>query len=211
MEITVKREGTFCSYIKDEGDVKTVYPCRDIRGAMVWPTLTSPAYFCIFAQQNDLNLHGKLPLVLLSEGEDILPHKFFRDMIAKAKQYWCRHFYVDLQKENREPMTVFNNICRYGRVTYVELKRAPLVKNFGFGLGLAREWAADDALEVPEGTTLRAQLSEISSENLDSGVEERFYAINALRYIIASVEKSPWEPPVFTFRAHEKRDPRGWT
>ena len=95
--------------------------------------------------------------------------------------------------------------------TIIILQKHGAVKNFGFGLGLAREWAADDALEVPEGTTLRAQLSEISSENLDSGVEERFYAINALRYIIASVEKSPWEPPVFTFRAHEKRDPRGWT
>jgi hypothetical protein len=211
IQIEVKREGTFCSYVKEENGVKTVYHCRDIRGGMVWPTLNAPAYFCIFAQQTELNVKGRLPLVLLAEGENTLPHTFFRDLIAKGKEYCCRHFYVDFTKENRELTVLFNDICRYNRVKYIELIRAPYTKNFSFGLGLAQEWAADGALEVPDGTILRGQMSEISAEHLDASVEERFYAINALRYIIASVERSPWEPPVFTVRAHQKRDPRGWT
>ena len=193
MEITVRREGTFCSYTKEEDGARHVFHCRDIRGAMVWPTLTSPAYFCIFAQQNDLNVQGKLPLVLLSEGEDTLPHKFFSELISQAKQFWCRQFYVDFQKENREVINLFNDICRYSRVTFIELKRAVFGSNFSLGLGLARQWAADRALEIPDGSIMRSQLSAVSAEDLtQQNIEERFYALPGLFYIVGSVEKMPW-------------------
>jgi hypothetical protein len=194
MEITVKREGTFCSYTKEEDGARQVFHCRDIRGAMVWPTLTSPAYFCIFAQQTDLNVQGKLPLVLLSEGEGALPHKFFSELIEQARQFWCRQFYVDFQKENREVINLFNDMCRYSRVNSIELKRAAFGSNFTFGLGLARQWAADGALEIPDGSIMRGQLSAISAEDLtQQGIEERFYALSGLFYIVGSVEKSPWQ------------------
>jgi hypothetical protein len=206
MEITVKREGTFCSYTKEEDGARQVFHCRDIRGSMVWPTLTSPAYFCIFAQQNDLNVHGKLPLVLLSEGQDTLPHKFFQEMIAKAKQYRCRQFYVDFQKENREVINLFNDICRYSRVTFIALKRAPFGSNFSLGLGLTRQWAADGALEIPDGSIMRSQLSAISAEDLtQQGIEERFYALRTLFYIIGSVEKSPWQLEEFVSKQGQSR------
>jgi hypothetical protein len=211
-EIVVRREGTFCTYTKEEAGKKLFFNCRDIRGAMVWPTLTSPAYFSIFAQLSEPNAQGKLPLVLLSEGEDALPHKFFRGLIAHSKQFWCRHFYVDFQSESRELANLFNDICRYSRITHIRFVQAPFASNFIFGLGLAREWGEDAALEIPQGTILRAQLSGISSEDLAQGVEERFYAINALRYIAASVEKSSWEPEVFTSKqVRNARDWSAWT
>ena len=194
MEITVRREGTFCSYTKEEDGARHVFHCRDIRGAMVWPTLSSPAYFCIFAQQNDLNVQGKLPLVLLSEGEDTLPHKFFSELIKQAKQFWCRQFYVDFQKENREVINLFNDMCRYSRVSSIELKRAVFGSNFTLGLGLARQWAADGALEIADRSIMRGQLSAISAEDLtQQGIEERFYALPALFYIVGSVEKRAWQ------------------
>jgi hypothetical protein len=212
MEITVTREGTFCSFTKEEGGKKIFFNCQDIRGAMVWPTLTSPAYFSIFAQLSEPNAQGKLPLVLLSEGEDALPHKFFRGLIAHSKQFWCRHFYVDFQRETRELANLFTDICRYGRITHIRLIQAPFANNFIFGLGLAREWWEDAALEIPQGTILRAQLSAISSEDLAQGVEERFYAINGLRYTIGSVEKSPWKPELFTSKqGGNSRDWSVWT
>jgi len=160
---------------------------------MVWPTLTSPAYFCIFAQQNDLTVHGKLALVLLSEGEDTLPHKFFSELIRQAKQFWCRQFYVDFQKENREVINLFNDMCRYSRVSSLELKWAAFGSNFSLGLGLVRQWAGDGALEIPDGSIMRGQLSAISAEDLtQQGIEERFYALPGLFYIVGRLEKSPW-------------------
>jgi hypothetical protein len=193
-QIEVKREGTFCSYVKEDNGVRTVYHCRDIRGAMVWPTLNAPAYFCIFAQQTELNVKGKLPLVLLAESENTLPQTFFQDLIAKGKEYRCRRFYVDFDNQNRELMVLFNDMCRYSRITYIELTRAPFTKNFSFGLGLARQWAADGALEIPHGSIMRGQLSAISAEDMtQQGIEDRFYALRALFYVVGSVEKRPWQ------------------
>jgi hypothetical protein len=155
----------------------------------------------------DLNPQGKLPLVLLSEGEDALPHKFFSELIRQAKQFWCRNFYADLQRQSRELAQLFSEIIRYSRVSYVELKRAPFANNFAVGLGLARQWSADEALDIPEGSIMRGQLSGISSEDLtQQNIEERFYALRALFYVVASVEKTPWQQEEFVRQGRPSRE-----
>ena len=129
-EITVRREGSFVSFTREEEGKKIVVPCRDIRGSMVWPTPTSPLYFCVFAQESQPNSKGKMPLVLLTEGEDALPQRFFQKMIEHSRRLWCREFYVDFEKQNRELMTLFSDICRYRRATHIHFARAPFAQNF---------------------------------------------------------------------------------
>jgi len=210
MGIKVHREGSFVNIIKVEEGKQVVIPCRDIRGAVVFPGL-HPGYYCIFAQGNYPTLSGKLPLVLLAEAEDALPHKFFQKMIKAAKEFQCREFYKEYQKDERELMTLFANVCRYQRVSNIDFKRAKISDNFGFGVALAREWAQDGALNISEGTILRTQLSGISSDDLAHNPEEKFFAVDALRLLIGSIEKEPWQVPAPIARRQEMRDPRGWT
>jgi hypothetical protein len=208
MDITVRREGSFCNFTREEDGVKTVHHCRDIRGGLTWPTLTAPGYFCILAQLTDLNVQGKLPLVLLGEGENQLPHKFFSDLLFKAKEYRCRTFYADLARQTRELAQLFSSIVTYGRISYVELKRAPFANDFSVGLGLAREWSQDQALKIPEGSTMRSQLGAISSGHLtEQALEQKFYALPALFYVVASVEKTPWQQEEFVAK---KGPSRSW-
>jgi len=156
---------------------------------------------------------GKLPLVLLGEAEHALPHKFFQKMIEAAREFQCVDFYKEERKEERELMTLFADVCRHQRVYKVNIlfARAKLSTNFPFGVALAREWAQDGALNISEGTILRTQLSAIASTDLDQKPEEKFYAVDALRLLIGSIEKEPWHVPAQVVRQQEKADPRGWT
>jgi hypothetical protein len=212
MGIKVHRQGALVNITTLEGGKETVIPCRDIRGSAVFPGL-HPGYYCIFAQGNYPTLSGKLPLVLLGEAEDALPHKFFQKMIEAAREFQCRDFYKEERKEERELMTLFADVCRHQRVYKVNILfgRAKLSKNFPFGVRLTKEWAQDGALNISEGTILRTQLSAISAADLDQNPEDKFYAVDALRLLIGSIEKEPWQVPAQMVREQEKADPRGWT
>lgn len=220
-ETIVSRTGSeIMVTLKTQGKADIAFPCRDIRGALVWPTVNSPGYFCIIAQHVHPNEQGKLPLRLLYEYEDELPNNVFKDLIDQARIYSCCTYYNDFRKENEDLRTLFYEYCKYQRVTNVEIAKAPLVGKFYIGIKLIQEWVRGMALEVPEHTVLYRQLKSMHLPHLeDANPEERFYAVNALQFLIASAEKEPWTVPTFQGafigesyeRSREKADPEAWT
>ncbi len=211
--ISVKNDGWGISVITKTDKGQTVFFCRDIRGALVWPTLNSPGYYCIFAQRNDATSQGKLPLHFLGEVAAELPKQVFQKLVEHSKKLACREFYHDYQEQNEELIRAFYEYCRYQRISNIQFTRAAFAKSFHIGISLIKEWAKDNALKVPEGTILRDQLKDIGTVDLTEKPEEKFFAVNALRLLIGSFEKNPQQPPSFfgKQRDREKRDPGGWT
>ena len=87
------------------------------------------------------------------------------------------------------------------------LSRAPFAQNFPFTIGMLRQWAEQGCLEIAEGSIVRDQLKRISSEDLaQAGVEHTFYAIRALDYLVASIEKNgSWQAPDFVMRQGRRK------
>ncbi len=207
-EITATRQGTYIqATIKDDKKADVCFFCRDIRGALTWATSRSPNYYCIFAQKNEVNPQGKSPLLLLAEGEAGLPRDLFQRLAKDARRYACGQFYVDFDRKNQELVNLFYDYCQYQRIPNIELTKAPLIENFSLGVALIREWS--NALEIPQGTILRNQLKDMEMSDVDDKPEERFYAVNALRFIVASL---PWQAPgAFQRQKSPRSDPGGWT
>jgi len=210
--IFAQRQGSFITVtVKEEGKSDISFFCRDIRGALVWPTAHSPGYYCIFAQKDDTNPQGKSPLFLAAEAEAELPKDLFKKMVEDRKKLTCAHFYVDLKKENQDFMDLFGDYCRYNRFLGIEFTKAPIIGKFHIGTALIREWAKDGALEISEGSILRNQLKEIGRGDLELNPEEKYFAVHALTFIVASIEKDPWQAPsVFQGQQSPRADPRGW-
>jgi len=217
-KINAIREGSYVKFtVEKEDGSKTDHICKDIRGAIVWPTIHSPAYYCIFAQMNDINLKAKLPLRFLTEYENPLPTQMFKQLLKDARRLECYEFYIDHKKENHDFVALLNDYCRYHRISRIALRKAPLVGKFYVGIKLLQEWVNDKGIEVHDDTTLKTQLKTIATVNLEEKPEEKFYAINAMQFLVGSVEKDPWTSSSVVIdegryqRSREMADPGGWT
>ena len=201
------RQGTYIQVtIKEDKKSDTCFHCRDIRGALVWPSAHAPGYYCIFSQKEDVNPEGRSPLVLLTETEEKLPQNLFQRLAKDARRYACGQWYIDFAQKNQEFVQLFYNFCQFQRVPKIKLIKAPLAENFSLGVALVKEWS--NALEIPQGTILRNQLKDMEMSDVDDKPEEKFYAVNALRFIIADL---PWQAPsVFQGQQSPRADPKGW-
>ena len=71
------------------------------------------------------------------------------------------------------------------------LQEAPYSDNFALGISYIRQWINDGLLKLPKDSLAYIQLINFSRKDLDtSDVKERFFAINGLRFVIASFHKS---------------------
>jgi len=215
-DISVRRTNFDMSVTVKKPDGKqTTFVCRDIRGALVWPTLNSPGYYCIFAQRNDPTPQGKLPLQLLGEASLELPKQIFQKLMQDAKRLGCYEFYNDYQDGNEELIRAFYEYSRYQQNSNIKFTKAPFSKSFHIGILLIKEWAKNNTLNIPNNTILRDQLKNIDTADLSDKPEEKFFAVNALRFIVATVEKADWHRGHVVIsdpqREKERGDPGGWT
>ena len=203
---------------KPDHPKQTSFFCHDIKGSLVWPTANSPAYYCIIGQSKNINRKGKLPLIFLGERARELPKDIFKLLKKDSRRLACFEFFNDLLKENRDLITLFYDFCRYQRINNISLTKAPLVGKFHLGARLLNEWINDNALQIPKGTILYKQLKQMQVPHAEVKPEEKFFAVNALQFIIASVERQPWRgvgvgvmDQQAYIRSRERADPVGWT
>jgi len=218
-EINVQREGSYINVTIKTDKEKIGFFCKDIRGALVWPTVDSPGYYAIFCQKVDVNPQGKSPLLLLSEGQEELPKDLFQRLVKDAKRLACGQFYTDFKKEDEGVRTLFGEFCRYQRVFGIQLTRSPLLESPHLCILILKEWLRDKAIEIPKETTLHSQLGKISAEDLKE-LKGEFFAVEALRLLVGSLEGGLWQANEFDEfididsarrRHRDRKDPRGWT
>ena len=209
----IKREGSFINMITltKEGTRQNI-PLRDVRGSISWPSKKIspqvvivkdtgisempteqkgfPMYFGIFAQKQEFGYTPRPPVVLVEEYYGIKPMTVFQQMVETGRKYECGHFYADLRAKNDEIIGLFNEFSRHHQNSFVHLEPADLAGDFMFGVGIAQEW--DDSLEIPKESILGKELARVSGDNLN---EADFPALNALRLLLSSLERSPWVAP----------------
>jgi hypothetical protein len=168
----------------------------DIRAGLVWTYQTQPGYWLIMGQRDEQNAFGKYPLVFFGEGESKDLDKLFHSMTDSAVRLRCEDVYVDLSEENDCYRGAFSRYCDEGNIKRVFMVSAPYVDNFDYGTGLIREYVKDEALEIERDSIIARQLGQIPESVLEENQIPRYFAVHALRFVLASFVKYSWRPPL---------------
>jgi hypothetical protein len=198
-----------------DGQPDKIY--RDIRAGFSWPYKSAPPYYCMFGQPDRQNEFKRYPLVILSEGQSSDLHALLDKLTDDAKRLLCEGICVDLTGERECYKDIFSDYCEETNTQGLYLIQAPWPENFSYGLGLIRDWLKKRALEIERGTILAEQLGKIH-ENLSAHATEPevdFFAVNALRYVLGTFQKHPWQspnlPPIETlFKGQDREQYHRW-
>jgi hypothetical protein len=177
-----------------EGKPDIIY--LDIRAGLAWPYQRKPGYWLIVGQREEKNVFGKYPLVLLDEGKAKDLSKIFASITDAALRLKCEDVYVDMSEENEPYRHAFSRYCDEGNIRCVFLKPAPYVENFEYGVGLIRDYVKDKVLEIDRGSIVARQLGRIPESVLEENQIAEYYAVHALRFVLASFVKYSWREPL---------------
>jgi len=208
---TVIRGSASVNVNYDEDGKTLMFFAKDVRGCLVWPSVNHPGYYAIFALKQLINDNGKFPLVLLYEESNTKVSQLFRNCFLNARRYECREFYADKRRENEEIINLFQEVARFHANMQIDLLPARMVKNMEFGLNLIQEWHEAVALDLPADSVLALQLKSMTAESIG---DDKYYAVDGLRYVVASLESAPWQAPqyfVMPGKPSPRADARGWT
>ena len=152
---------------------------KKVLAGLAWPTLKESAYFCIFAKGEKKNQFGKEPLIHVFElDDDGSIDCFFEEVKKNVERFLVSSVFC--LAEGNPFFLKHGNIC-----TYLEPNGA---KDFSYGLTVIKAWSKASAIQTMEGSILRAQLGTLRESDLKE-VQERFNAINALRYVVSGFER----------------------
>jgi hypothetical protein len=145
-------------------------------------------------------LRGKL--LLLSEGrsEKPYPQDLYRLLTDGCASFLGTSVYTDLGNEHEGNAALFRE-WMYENSSRVTLYDAPYRGNFAFGISIIGKWFDEGLLELPEDSLVRKQLKQLTAGDFEEGdVEVRYFAVNALRFVVAAFDKAPardftgWQP-----------------
>jgi hypothetical protein len=167
-----------------------------IRGGLAWPTNESPFYYSIVGQVYDDLRHIKpafpyfqLLVERTVEGLDL--EGKFNQLLDDGNLYFCE-FYADLGTIHEDEIDSYSDFHRSHRSPYGNLTTAPYVDNFRLGVELLKGLIKSKRLDIPKETVAFEQLSRITESDLaDPAIASRFYAIEALRHVMASFKRDP--------------------
>ena len=183
--------------INEEGKAKRHF-FRGVRCGLSWPSVTSPAYYCLVGQLSDGLASGKYPLRFLKEGESLSIGDLLQNHFDEMGIYSCWEVFSEVPRsiveDNRSYIAAFASIKRERNLQTIKLLPAPFYQNYLHGVSLIKEWVQGEALYIPKETILHEQLRTIKVDSLQQNPENSFYAINALRYVVGAFETSVSTP-----------------
>jgi hypothetical protein len=147
----------------------------------------SPFYGCCFGQVTHGNKAGKKKLVFLGEVENELPEPFFTELVELSRNFFCWHWLYNSSDGDEGAVEgliqLFGNYARTRDITQIKL--APgLMLDWNTGILTIQQWAADDALDIPPGTVLSAQLGKMTKADRHVSRRNFFYGPDALRALM---------------------------
>jgi len=179
---------------KNRAPIQRIF--MDRRGAIVWPTVDNPGYYCIFGLEDISVTHTYKPLAMMVEVKEQDLQKMCQKLIRDAEEWKCRNWYANLH--TTDEMMAANELSQYlrrMRNTKVQVHDASEWSGFEEAMQRVHTLLEVEALEIPDRTVLFRQLDEIEAEDLKSGVERKFYAAAAFMHIVTSYILSPWVKP----------------
>lgn len=187
--------GMITHNIVTKGDDKVLH-YLDVRAGLSWPTEAAPGYYCVLAEKytetyrfDGMNRRGELRLLVEREFNGISLNDLFAQLTDDTAMLECRSIYTDIEEPFEGHVEAFWEFVHKKGVKVGSLTPAPYVNNFLLGISWIQDWARDGLLSVPETTVAYSQLKTISKADLAESPEERFPAINALRFVLGAFHK----------------------
>jgi hypothetical protein len=206
------QDGIWIEVAQEEGKTTREH-FRGVRCGLAWPTAISPGFFCLVGQFSKSLPNGRYPLRLLKEGQGHVLNILFQNLFDDLGQFGAYEIFGDLTSKFQSYILDFNQHYTSRRLQEVKLTPAPFYQSFSHGIYVIRSWIKDEALHIPTGTITRDQLKIIKEEDLKGDVEDRFFGINALRFVVSAYEVSPVYPSPQVRRTISTRvlPPGAWT
>ncbi len=195
-----------------EGKITKEY-FRGCRVGLSWPSPDNTGgYYCILAQSDKKLITGQYPLKIINDhkalGMNLLFDKLFDDMGV----YGCTEICTDMSTKYQSFHQALDEYHRKKRPKQeVRLRDAPYCSNFLHGVEMIKKWMREiKGLEIPRESVIHSQLREIKESDLYGNASTKFFAIDALRYVLGEFEVS--DVPRYTKGVMEKGvSPRAWT
>lgn len=178
-----------------EDEKKETSSLRGVRVGLSWPGPNAPGFFVLVGQSIKRDITGEYPLRLLKEGQEQIPSELYEKMANEMGIFYTEEIYTDTSETFRSYVLNFTTFKRQERKRQqLFLKPAPFYQDFSHGLWTIRGRVSKDGIHIPKDSVTYNQLKSITSADLKQGPEERFFAINALRYVVGSFEVSDVSP-----------------
>ncbi|MFC1895987.1 hypothetical protein ACFL0Q_04940 [Thermodesulfobacteriota bacterium] len=194
----------------DTGTYPLAY--RAIRAGLAWPYKNAPGYFLLLGQETHKNARGHYPLLFLLEAQYDALHGLLEALSDACAMVVCDEVFTDMAGNRECFEDAFHDHHRQ-EGTSLYLRQAPWVENFEYGLSLVERHIAHRSLYIPQDSTLARQLGEIPRGDPGEDPEAQFYAVNALRYVVAGFQKYGVHKPMTAQEARQLyqqyRPPRG--
>ena len=172
------------------GDVRFKY--GDIRAGASFPAGGGPCCLTVVGQ-NFCDIDGLLGFSQLAEieSDDISPDRFFNRMTDYASMYGANTIYCDMSANKETYVSAFHEYQSKVQGN-ISLIAAPFSENFSFSVGVLRDFYSSGKLTFLKDGKCREQLKGLSTEDLnEKTLEEKLYAVNAMRFVMSSFLKFP--------------------
>jgi hypothetical protein len=188
--------------------------CIGVRCGLSWPMALNPGgYFCLVAQGAKKNITGEYPLMVIREFKALTMTSLFEKMFDEMGVFGCFEIFVDPSPRFATYIKALDSYKSSKReLQPAEIKPAPYFESFLHGNDMIGKWIkVIKGLTIPKDFIIRSQLREIRESDLKGEPQEKFFAMNALRYVLAAFETSAI-PESMKDRAVEAGLPPGaWT
>lgn len=194
-KITIKgRYPTGLTTLEIEDDEKTVTKqFRGFRTGLSWPMASNPGgFFCVVGQETRMLITGEFPLMVIKEFEAPSFTTLIEKMFDEMGIFGSTDLFADCSPRFQSFLQDLDSIRRNKRPSQrIIVKPAPYASSFIHGNELIKRWIREiKGLTFLKNGAIRSQLREIREQDLKGEADQKFFAINALRYVLGAFETS---------------------
>lgn len=188
-----------------------------VRCGLSWPLPVNPGgYYCLVAQEARYLITRAKPLLVIREFKALTLDSLFQKMVNDMGIFGCFEIFTDLSKRHENYLHALALYLKRDRALQeVKIKPAPYAEGrdgFIHGNNMVSKWIKEiKGLTIPRDFCIHKELREVREENLKAEPQEKFFAMNALRYVLGAFETSAI-PESSKNRVTDKGIPPGaWT
>lgn len=163
------------------------------RFGISWPSNENPGgYYINVAQEATRSILGISPLWVVGELTGVTFESLITKMFNEMGLYGSKEIFGDISEHNRSFVMALETQRRKSRdLQEIRLKEAPYFDQFIKGSNTITKWIkVIKGLTIPRKFCIHTQLREMREEDLGPKVDEIFFAVNALRYVLEAFETS---------------------
>ena len=199
MEIKLKGRNDNYLVLEIKGDDEKVEEKSflGVRCGLSWPLSVNPGgYFLLLAQEARRLITGQCPLWVIREYQAQTLEILFEKMFNEMGIFGCFEIFTVLSGRYESLVQALDSYRKKNRALQdVKIKPAPYgdmtQQSFIHGNDMIMKWLkVIKGLTIPKDFCIRSQLREIRESDLNGSPHEKFFAMNALRYVLGAFETS---------------------